>query len=228
METQDYTDFERILREKFPDATEEKVEKFRAMGPLYREWNAKINVISRKDIDSLYMHHVLHSIAIAGFFKTNMPDEYGLMAGSGSPGARTVLDIGTGGGFPGIPLAVMFPNVQFTLCDSIRKKMTVVSEVAASLGLDNVRTENARAESLSGCYDYAVSRAVTSLDKFLPWIKGKCRKGTIYLKGGDVAEEIALAMGRYRMKKGSVHPWRIDSWLSDPYYEGKLAIFIEA
>lgn len=227
METNDFHDFEAVLKEKFPDVTGEKIERFRAMGPLYSDWNGKINVISRKDIDSLYMHHVLHSLAIAGYFRTNMPEEYERMSAEGS-GDRTFLDLGTGGGFPGIPLAIMFPGAKFTLCDSIGKKITVASGVASSLGLENVCTVNARAESLHERYDYVVSRAVTSLDKFMPWVRGKYNKGVIYLKGGDVSQEIAEAMGKTGLKKGSVHPWSIESWIRDPYFKEKLAIFIEA
>ncbi|MBR6280101.1 MAG: 16S rRNA (guanine(527)-N(7))-methyltransferase RsmG [Bacteroidales bacterium] len=180
---------------------------------LYREWNGKINVVSRKDIDALYEHHILHSLAIG---------EYHPFA----PG-ETVLDVGTGGGFPGIPLAIRFPQTQFTLCDSIGKKIKVAQAVADALGLDNVVCVNARAESLPGCYDYVVSRAVTTLVNFYPWVKDKFRRNIFYLKGGDVNAEIAELMRRYGLPKGSVHTWRVDSWLSDEYFSEKFVIDIE-
>lgn len=228
----DFTDFEYLLKEKFPDISEEKIGKFKALEPLYRDWNSKINVISRKDIDMLYLHHVMHSLSVAEYLRISLPDTYSDLSRERTEGhARqscSILDLGTGGGFPGIPLAIMFPSVHFTLCDSVGKKITVATEVARSLGLANVRTVNARAESLAEKYDYVVSRAVTSLDKFIPWVKGKYTKGILYLKGGDVVEEIATAMGKFRLRPGSVHTWHIDSWLKDPYFDGKLVIFIEA
>ena len=188
---------------------------------LYREWNAKINVISRKDIDNIREHHVMHSLAIAEYLR-RFYGEDGWKAG------ESVLDVGTGGGFPGIPLAMEFPELKFTLCDSIGKKVTVAGEVAKALRLDNVTAVNARAETLTGKYDFIVSRAVTSLDRFIPWVKGKYTRGIIYLKGGDVVEEISDAMSRCRLKPGSVSTWKIDSWLQDPYFSGKLVIFIGA
>jgi 16S rRNA (guanine527-N7)-methyltransferase len=133
------------------------------------------------------------------------------------------MDLGTGGGFPGIPLAVIFPHAQFTLCDSIGKKIIVATEVAKGLGLKNVKTVNARAESLPETFDYIVSRAVTALDNFMPWVKGKYNEGILYLKGGDLTEEIAKA----RLRKGSVHIWPISGWTSDPFFETKQVIFIE-
>lgn len=233
----DFTDFEKILKGKFPEMTQEKTEKFRALEPLYKEWNMKINVISRKDIGQLYLHHVLHSLSAAEYIRQNFPAQYtGMLGGDGGAQAGSTgdtapvsfLDLGTGGGFPGIPLAIMFPSAQFTLCDSIGKKVTVAGEVAKALRLDNVTAVNARAETLTGKYDFIVSRAVTSLDRFIPWVKGKYTRGIIYLKGGDVVEEISDAMSRCRLKPGSVSTWKIDSWLQDPYFSGKLVIFIGA
>lgn len=227
----EYIEFEKILREKFPDITQSKLDRFRMLEPLYNEWNAKINVISRKDIGGLYLHHVLHSLAIAEYFRSSFPDVYNAMAAEPAPEsgeAVSLLDLGTGGGFPGIPLAVMFPSAKFTLCDSIGKKITVAREISEALGLENVTTVNARAESLPGKFDYVVSRAVTSLDNFMPWVKGKYSRGILYLKGGDVVEEIANAMGKAGLRKGSVHVWEIGSWLRDPYFDGKLVIYIEA
>jgi 16S rRNA (guanine527-N7)-methyltransferase len=133
------------------------------------------------------------------------------------------MDLGTGGGFPGIPLAVIFPHAQFTLCDSIGKKIIVATEVAKGLGLSNVKTVNARAESLPDTFGFIVARAVTALDNFMPWVKGKYSEGILYLKGGDLTEEIAKA----RLRKGSVHIWPISSWTSDPFFETKQVIFIE-
>ena len=213
-----YFDFETILKDRLPFVDDLMLSRFQAMDALYRDWNSRINVISRKDMDNLYLHHVLHSLAVAGYLET--------VCGTGLSG-KTVLDVGTGGGFPGIPLAILYPDASFTLCDSIGKKTLVASNVARSLGLENVTVVNDRAENLGRKFDYVVSRAVTSLDKFYPWVKGCFNEGILYLKGGDVAEEISRLMGTFRLPKGSVHPWRIDSWVNDPYYEEKLVIFIE-
>ncbi|MBQ3607529.1 MAG: 16S rRNA (guanine(527)-N(7))-methyltransferase RsmG [Bacteroidales bacterium] len=222
----EYSEFKKIIEEKFPEVTERQMEQFEKMDALYREWNAKINVVSRKDIDELYRHHVLHSLGIAAYLKSEMPDVYDRLRGEGPFSIAEplkVMDLGTGGGFPGIPLAVMFPHAQFTLCDSIGKKIIVATEVAKGLGLDNIKTVNARAESLPDTFDYIVSRAVTALDNFMPWVKGKYREGILYLKGGDLTEEISKA----KLRKGSVHIWPISRWTSDPFFETKQVIFIE-
>ncbi len=174
---------EEILR-YFPSLSERQIERFTALKALYDEWNARINVISRKDMDNFYEHHVLHSLALA------LP-----MKGMVVPGDR-ILDLGTGGGFPGIPLAIFFEQCDFLLCDSVGKKTKVASQVAEALGLQNVRVVNDRAENLPGSFDYVVSRAVTSLDKMLPWIKGRYDKGVLYLKGGDLDEEIDRCISR--------------------------------
>lgn len=221
-----FKEFENIILEKFPETTPLQVERFRKMDALYRDWNSKINVVSRKDIDELYRHHVLHSLGIAAYLKTKMPDVYDRLRGEGVYSAALplkILDLGTGGGFPGIPLAVMFPKAEFTLCDSIGKKIIVASEVSKGLELENVKTVNARAESLPETFDYVVSRAVTSLDNFMPWVKGKYTEGILYLKGGDLTEEIAKA----KLRKGSVHTWPISEWIDDPFFETKQVIFIE-
>lgn len=221
-----FNEFENIILEKFPEVTSKQMEQFRKMDELYRDWNSKINVVSRKDIDELYRHHVLHSLGIAAYIRLQMPDIYDRLRGEGPYSAALplkILDLGTGGGFPGIPLAVMFPNAQFTLCDSIGKKIIVATEVSRGLNLENVKTVNARAESLPETFDYVVSRAVTSLDNFMPWVKGKYTDGILYLKGGDLAEEIASA----RLRKGSVHTWPISNWTDDPFFETKQVIFIE-
>ena len=221
-----YTEFNEIISSKFPEVTPEQMEQFRKMEELYRDWNSKINVVSRKDIDQLYRHHVLHSLGIAAYLKTQMPDVYDRLRGEGVYSAALplkILDLGTGGGFPGIPLAVMFPKAEFTLCDSIGKKIIVATEVSRGLDLKNVKTVNARAESLPETFDYVVSRAVTSLDNFMPWVKGKYTDGILYLKGGDLAEEIASA----HLRKGSVHIWPMSSWTDDPFFETKQVIYIE-
>ena len=206
------------------------MEQFRLMDGLYRDWNSKINDVSRKDIDELYRHHVMHSLCIAAYIRTQMPDIYDRLRGEGPYSVAEplkILDLGTGGGFPGIPLAVMFPHAQFTLCDSIGKKIIVATEVYKGLGLENVKTVNARAESLPETFDYIVSRAVTSLDNFMPWVKGKYSEGILYLKGGDLAEEISTAMANHKMRKGSVRLWPISNCTSDPFFDTKYVIYIE-
>lgn len=225
-----FNEFKNIIEEKFPEVTQEQMEQFRLMDGLYRDWNSKINVVSRKDIDELYRHHVLHSLGIAAYLKNQMPDVYDRMRGEGAYSVAEplkILDLGTGGGFPGIPLSVIFPHAQFTLCDSIGKKIIVATEVSKGLGLKNVKTVNARAESLPETFDYIVSRAVTSLENFMPWVAGKYESGILYLKGGDLAEEISTAMAKFKMRKGSVHMWPISSWTNDPFFETKQVIFIE-
>ena len=237
-----FTDFEVLLKASFPDVTERMLERFRLMDGGYRDWNAKINVISRKDIDGLYDHHILHSLAIAEYLRTQRPEIYSLFTAphtEGPEGAAEsnsqaevpqavlkVLDLGTGGGFPGIPLAVMFPNVKFTLCDSVGKKTIVAKEIANMLGLENVEIVNARAESLPGRFDFIVSRAVASLTDFYPWVKGKYTRSILYLKGGDINEEICDLMARERLRKGSVSTWPVTQWLTDPYFDGKFIIDI--
>lgn len=237
-----FTDFEVLLKASFPDVTERMLERFRLMDGGYRDWNAKINVISRKDIDGLYDHHILHSLAIAEYLRTQRPEIYSLFTAphtegpEGSAGSNSqaevpqavlkVLDLGTGGGFPGIPLAVIFPNVKFTLCDSVGKKTIVAKEIANMLGLENVEIVNARAESLPGRFDFIVSRAVASLTDFYPWVKGKYTRSILYLKGGDINEEICDLMARERLRKGSVSTWPVTQWLTDPYFDGKFIIDI--
>jgi 16S rRNA (guanine527-N7)-methyltransferase len=180
-----------VIYSHFPDLTERQRDQFAALHDLYTEWNAKINVISRKDMESFYEKHVLHSLGIAKVY-------------SFQPGQK-VLDVGTGGGFPGIPLAILFPETQFHLVDSIGKKIKVVLAVAEALGLENVRADHGRAEEFKGPYDFVVSRAVTQMQRFVPWIKGKISQknldpervnGLLYLKGGDLAEELGTMKAR--------------------------------
>lgn len=183
---------------------------------LYREWNARINVVSRKDIDNLYEHHVLHSLAIARYLELHYP--------AGVTDGASVLDLGTGGGFPGIPLAVEYPEAHFTLCDSVGKKLTVASAVAEGLGLNNVECVNARVETLPGTFDWVVTRAVAALDKLYPWVSGRFRRSIICLKGGDVLSEIAELGRKCGVGPGRVRIWSIEDWLKDEYFKEKFVI----
>ena len=226
----EFSIFENIVREEFPFLSAEQLEQFRGMDALYRDWNSKINVISRKDIDGLYEHHVLHSLGIAAYLRRNRPEVFASLCGldgAASEHPVQILDLGTGGGFPGIPLAIMMPGARFTLCDSIGKKLKVASGVAESLGLKNVELVNARAESLPQTFDYVVSRAVTTLEQFYPWVRGKFSRSILYLKGGDINEEVVTVMEKNNLKKGSVHCWKIDTWLRNEYFAEKFVIDIE-
>jgi len=174
-----------LIKHYFPDLTDTQISQFEQIAEVYKDWNQKINVVSRKDIDDIYLRHVLHSLGIAKIqsFKS---------------GAK-ILDVGTGGGFPGIPLAILFPETQFTLVDSIGKKIKVVEEVTDALGLQNVTAVNDRVEQISGEFDFIVSRAVAVMPSFVHWVKGKIAKtsahdrknGILYLKGGDLSEELS-------------------------------------
>ena len=175
---------EEILKQ-FPNLTDNQIQQFEKLQFLYEDWNSKINVISRKDIDELYTRHVLHSLGIAKILEFK-------------PGSK-IMDVGTGGGFPGIPLAILFPEVDFYLIDVIAKKIRVVNEVASALELKNVKAEQKRAELVNQEFDFIVSRAVTNMPDFVSWVNGKIRKnskhelqnGILYLKGGDLTEELA-------------------------------------
>ena len=199
----------------FPALSERQIERFTALKALYDEWNARINVISRKDMDNFYEHHVLHSLALA------LP-----MKGMVVPGDR-ILDLGTGGGFPGIPLAIFFEQCDFLLCDSVGKKTKVASQVAEALGLQNVRVVNDRAENLPGSFDYVVSRAVTSLDKMLPWIKGRYDKGVLYLKGGDLDEEIDRCISRRMFDARKLSVIDISDFYGGEWFVEKKIIIIK-
>lgn len=173
-----------LIEQYFPEITPDQRDKFAALQELYKDWNSKINVVSRKDVDELYLRHVLHSLGIAKVQKFN----------SGA----NIMDVGTGGGFPGIPLAILFPETNFRLVDSIGKKIKVVNEVSEGLGLTNVVTTNSRVEEIDGNFDFIVSRAVAAMPTFVHWVKGKIAKeskhelknGILYLKGGDLTEEL--------------------------------------
>ena len=201
------------VRKYFKELTDEQQRQLELLDGLYHEWNAKINVISRKDIDNLYEHHVLHSLAIAKIANFR-------------PGT-TFLDFGTGGGFPGVPLAIMVPDANFYLVDSIGKKIKVVNDVVAQLGLTNVRAEQIRAEQVQGEFDFIVSRAVTDLGEFTRWVRGKVsdihyhklRNGILYLKGGDLDAELAP----FRKK---VRTWDISDYFSEEYFQTKKVIYL--
>ncbi|RLD29075.1 MAG: 16S rRNA (guanine(527)-N(7))-methyltransferase RsmG [Bacteroidetes bacterium] len=173
-----------LILKYFPNLTEDQIDKFKKLESLYQDWNLKINVVSRKDIDELYLRHVLHSLGIAKIIEFE--------AGT------KVLDVGTGGGFPGIPLAILFTESNFNLVDSIAKKLMVVDKVVDGLGLTNVKTTHCRVEDINDNYDFIVSRAVAAMPTFVHWVKGKITKkqnntlknGILYLKGGDLAEEL--------------------------------------
>jgi 16S rRNA (guanine527-N7)-methyltransferase len=202
-----------LITKYFPEISEDQLDKFEKLERLYHEWNNQINVISRKDTDNFYERHVLHSLAIAKVIQFK-------------PGAK-VLDIGTGGGFPGIPLAILFPECDFLLVDSIGKKIKVVNEVASALGLKNVRGVHERAEKIKEQFDFIVSRAVTAMPKFLNWTKGKFLKtnnhtfsnGIFYLKGGDLSEEMAPV-------KKAVQYFDIPDFFEEDFFETKKVVYV--
>lgn len=201
------------IEKYFPDTTPQQREQLAELGGLYADWNNKINVISRKDMEHFYTRHVLHSLAIARI----CPFDNG----------AKVLDIGTGGGFPGIPLAIMFPNAEFTLTDSIGKKIMVVNEVAKALGLRNVIPLNARVESISGKFDYAVTRAVAETSTLIGWVwnkiapgqKGSLANGILCLKGGDLTEELGRTGKKYE-------EFLIGKMFDDTFFETKKVIWL--
>lgn len=203
---------ERLIYKYFPALTEKQKEQFKQLNSLYREWNEKINVISRKDIDSLYLHHVLHSLAIARVVR--------FVAGN------RIMDVGTGGGFPGIPLAILFPEASFYLIDSIGKKIRVVQGVVEALGLQNVKAEQIRVEQVKEKFDFIVSRAVTAFPDFLKLIRHKIavnsavspNPGLLYLKGGDFNEEV-----RPFQRQISVYP--IADFFEEDFFETKKVIY---
>lgn len=198
----------------FPNLTTEQKDKFSQLKDLYEEWNAQINVISRKDMDEFYERHVLHSLGIAKIMEFTPKS--------------SVLDIGTGGGFPGIPLAILFPEVQFHLVDSIGKKIKVVTEVAKALNLSNVRATHARAEDIKEQFDFIVSRAVTAMPAFLTWTKGKIKasnnnplpNGILYLKGGDLVEEMEPVKQHF-----VIHA--LKTYFKEAFFETKAVVYVK-
>jgi len=197
----------------FPELTEKQKKQIEQLAPIYKEWNDKINVVSRKDIENIYINHVLHSLGIAKVM-------------SFKPGSE-VLDVGTGGGFPGIPLAILFPETNFHLVDSIGKKITVVKEVSAALGLKNVRAEQVRAEEVKGKYDFIVSRAVTRMKEFYGWVHNKTKdksinqldNGILYLKGGDLDEEMNELKHPYSL-------CNLSDYFKEEFFETKRVVYV--
>lgn len=202
-----------ILFNYFPEVTENQKQQFSKLSELYKDWNLKINVVSRKDIDELYVRHVVHSLGIAKIQQF-------------LPGSK-IIDVGTGGGFPGIPLAILFPEVHFTLVDAIGKKIKVVKEVVEGLGLTNVTTINDRVENVKGNFDFIVSRAVAAMPTFTHWVKGKIKKesmherknGILYLKGGDLSEELQ----DYR----TAEIFNLSDYFKEEFFETKKVVYLQ-
>ena len=201
-----------ILLNYFPKLTETQKQQFLKLSELYKDWNLKINVVSRKDIDELYLRHVLHSLGIAKIQQF-------------LPGSK-IIDVGTGGGFPGVPLAILFPEVHFTLVDAIGKKIKVVDEVVEGLGLSNVTTINDRVENVKGNFDFIVSRAVAAMPTFTHWVKGKIKKeslherknGILFLKGGDLSEELK----EYR----TAEIFNLSDYYEEDFFETKKVVYL--
>ncbi|WP_298328804.1 16S rRNA (guanine(527)-N(7))-methyltransferase RsmG [uncultured Dokdonia sp.] len=201
-----------IILKYFPDLTETQIEQFSKLKDLYHDWNLKINVVSRKDIDEIYLRHVLHSLGIAKVQRFN-------------PGSK-ILDVGTGGGFPGVPLAILHPEVNFHLVDSIGKKIKVVNEVVEGLGITNVKTTNDRVETVKDQYDFVVSRAVAQMETFVHWVKGRVAKksthelknGILYLKGGDLTEEL--------QKYTTTTIYELPSFFEEEFFETKKVVHL--
>lgn len=202
-----------LIQKYFPELTTEQIEQFGRLRELYELWNAQINVISRKDMEHLYEKHVLHSLGIAKV--CSFVDD------------TEILDVGTGGGFPGIPLAIMFPNAQFHLVDSIGKKIKVVAEVVTALGLKNVKAEHERAEKIHHTYDFVISRAVTRMAPFMGWIQNKINRnhynpldnGVLYLKGGDLAEELSEIKRKYKL-------YNLPDYFEEEFFDTKKVVYV--
>ncbi|MGK0357155.1 MAG: 16S rRNA (guanine527-N7)-methyltransferase [Spirosomataceae bacterium] len=203
----------KLLTKYFPNLTEIQKTQFQKAVDAYIVWNAQINVVSRKDMENIVEKHFLHSLGIAKVCQFTSGTE--------------ILDVGTGGGFPGIPLAILFPDVQFHLVDSIGKKIKVVDEVVAAVGLENVTSQHERAQNVDGYYDFVISRAVTRMQPFLEWIKGKVNKnqfnkidnGTLYLKGGDLTEELAETERKYKV-------YGLDKYFKEEFFETKKVVHL--
>lgn len=202
-----------IVKQYFPSLNQQQESRLLLFSELFKDWNTKVNLISRKDMDHLFERHILHSLAIAKFIEFNKGSK--------------VLDVGTGGGFPGLPLAILFPDTQFTLVDSIGKKIKVVNDIAENLNLTNVIGIHERAENINGKYDFIISRAVTRMVSFLPWVKNKVssknkhqiKNGIIYLKGGDLKEELAEAKVKTRLIN-------LHDYFREPFFETKKIVYV--
>lgn len=201
-----------LIHQQFPELTQRQKDQFEQLFELYDFWNQQINVISRADMEHFYIRHLLHSLGIAKI-QSFVPQS-------------KILDVGTGGGFPGIPLAILFPDVQFTLVDSIGKKIKVVKAVAQALGLSNVNAFHQRAETVNGTYDFVISRAVTRMERFVPWVKNKISSrqlhkrsnGILYLKGGDLSEEL-LAFPK-------AETFALSRYFDDEFFETKMVVYL--
>ena len=204
-----------LIEKYFGNLSEQQRQQFARLGEVYAEWNAKINVISRKDMEHIYLHHILHSLAIAKVCKFD--------------DGVDVLDVGCGGGFPSVPLAILFPNVQFTACDSIGKKIRVVEGVCEAVGIKNIRTVNGRVEQLKQQFDYIVSRAVTDMPTFVGWVRGMVRKGKkgslpngiLYLKGGDLTEELQASRRKWERHY-------ISEFFEEEFFETKQVVYSQS
>lgn len=221
-----------IVFKYFPNLSDIQRQQIERLAPLYREWNAKINVISRKDEDNIYLHHILHSLAIAKYLNSFLPT---LDSSMHNAGGVTVMDVGCGGGFPGIPLAILYPKTNFILADSIGKKIKVAQSIAESIGIKNVTAIHCRAEEVNlkeytptGKVDLVVSRAVTSLVNFIPWVKGKYTKGIICLKGGDIQDEINLCTQRLKIAPSHFFYKDITDWFEEDYFQEKKVLYVNA
>lgn len=220
-----------IVYKYITDLTQNQREQIDALYSLYSDWNSKINVISRKDMDCFFLHHVLHSLALSMFLKEFLPQTQARMKDGACD--TWVMDVGCGGGFPGIPMAILYPQTSFLLVDSIGKKVKVAQSVADEIGLKNVTTLHSRAEDVNlkelikkDKADLIISRAVTSLANFIPWVKGRYSDGILYLKGGNLEEEIAEAQKKCRIRPSQIFQKKISDWFREDYFLEKKVIFI--